>query len=97
MKEKDFQTKVLKKLRELPNSWWVKTNDRVTAGLPDIIGCIHGKFFAFELKTTSRVTALQAYTIAKISLTGAIAEIVTPTNWKEIYKNIKAIAEATKK
>lgn len=38
--EKDFQKRVLKQLRTIPKSFWVKTNDRVMLGLPDILGCI---------------------------------------------------------
>ncbi len=39
-----------------------------TAGLPDIICCIGGRFVAFEVKTPSgRLTKLQGITIQKIN------------------------------
>ncbi len=38
-----------------------------TAGIPDIIACIEGKFYAFEVKTSSgKLTKLQEITIEKI-------------------------------
>jgi sulfur transfer protein SufE len=84
--EKDFQKKVLKKLREIPHSWWVKLNDRVTSGLPDIVGCVAGVFIAIELKTKSKVTALQAYTLRKIDSANGQTFVATPDNWAEIYQ-----------
>ena len=48
-----------------------------TAGIPDIIACIGGRFFAFEVKTESgRVTKLQEATIRKILAAGGIASVV---------------------
>ncbi len=38
-----------------------------TAGIPDIIACINGRFVAFEVKTeTGKLTKLQEITIQKI-------------------------------
>lgn len=54
-----------------------------TAGIPDIIACIGGRFFAFEVKTeTGRLTALQEATIGKILATGGMA--VTVRSVKEV-------------
>lgn len=83
--EKDFQRGVLKKLRELPHSFWVKINDRVTIGLPDIVGSVAGIFVAIELKTRSKITPIQAHTLRKITESGGLAFVVTPANWKETY------------
>ena len=90
--EKDFQVRVLKKLRELPNSYFYKANDRTTAGIPDIIGCIAGIFFAFELKTKSKVSPIQAYHLRKIEDAGGQSFVVTPENWPKIYVFLKKIA-----
>lgn len=83
--ERDFQRAVLKKLREIPASWWVKINDKVTCGLPDIVGCVAGVFIAIELKTKSKVTALQAYTLRKIDGANGQTFVATPENWAEVY------------
>lgn len=83
--EKDFQAAFLKRLRLIPNSWWTKINDRVTVGLPDIFGCVAGWAVVIELKTRSKVTKIQAFTLRKIGNTGAHAFVVTPDNADEVY------------
>ena len=48
-----------------------------TAGIPDIICCIGGKFFAFEVKNEKgTVTKLQEATIDKIKAAGGTAAVV---------------------
>lgn len=49
-----------------------------TAGIPDIIACIDGRFYAFEVKQPSgRLTRLQEVTIEKIRAAGGVAVKVT--------------------
>lgn len=49
-----------------------------TAGLPDIICCIGGRFIAFEVKTpTGRLTKLQEIMIRKINAAKGVACKVT--------------------
>lgn len=83
--EKDFQASYLRRLRLIPQSWWLKTNDRVTIGLPDLFGFVAGWGVVIELKTRSKVTKIQAYTLGKIAKTGAHAFVVTPDNADEVY------------
>lgn len=98
MLEKDFQRFVLKKLREIPSTYWIKINDKVTAGIPDIIGCVAGIFVAIELKTKSKVTALQAYTLRRIDSANGQAFVANPDNWAHVYALIlKMAALAPKK
>ncbi len=48
-----------------------------TAGLPDIICCIAGRFVAFEVKTPgSKPTKLQEAMIKKIRAAGGVAHVV---------------------
>jgi len=48
-----------------------------TAGIPDIIACVNGRFYAFEVKTeTGKATELQKATIRKIQRAGGTAVIV---------------------
>ncbi len=90
--EKDFQRAVLNRLRSIPGSWWVKIRDQTTIGLPDIIGCVAGVFIAIELKTKSKVTAIQAYTLKRIDASGGITYVMTPDNAKEIYAYLDKVA-----
>lgn len=48
-----------------------------TAGIPDIIACIDGRFYAFEVKTpVGKTTALQEATLRKILACGGTAAVV---------------------
>lgn len=94
--EKDFQKKVLKRLREIPGTWWLKVNDRATVGIPDILGCVAGVFMAIELKTKSKVTPIQAYTLRRIERADGQTFVVHPGNWAEVLKFIMKLAELRK-
>ena len=48
-----------------------------TAGIPDVIACIDGRFYGFEVKTDEGTpTKLQLATIRKINAAGGIALVV---------------------
>ena len=48
-----------------------------TAGIPDVICCLDGRFFAFEVKTPEGVvTKLQERTIHRIKVAGGHAYVV---------------------
>lgn len=55
-------------LKEFPEIWFFKSSDRFTSGIPDIIGCFNGQFFAIELKRDEKsvATPLQLHTISQI-------------------------------
>lgn len=60
-----------------------------TAGIPDIICCISGDFFAFEVKTeTGKATKLQEATIQKIMDAGGIAVVVRSV--EDVQKALEA-------
>lgn len=90
--EKDFQARVLKRLREIPRSYFYKVNDRTTAGIPDIIGCVAGIFVAIELKTRSKVSPIQAYHLRKIGDAYGQVFVMTPGNFLEIFKFLQKLA-----
>lgn len=51
--------------------WFYKASDMNTAGIPDIIGCLSGRFFAIEVKMPNgRISDLQRYTLVKIQNAG---------------------------
>ena len=79
MAEKDIVQSILRYLKAVPDCFAWKTHGGMygTAGIPDIIACVNGRFFAFEVKTaTGKVTALQKATLQKILASGGTAEIV---------------------
>ncbi len=79
MKEADIVRAILKYLKTVPGcfSWKEHGGMYGTAGIPDIICCIKGRFVAFEVKTpVGKPTALQEATIRKILAAEGIAQIV---------------------
>lgn len=72
--ESQLTSKILKRLRTLRHSWWVKIpGGRFLGGVPDILGCVTGVFVAIEVKapeTGHALTLLQAETIRKIENAG---------------------------
>jgi len=79
MLEKDIVNKILRYLKTVPDCFCWKEHGGMygTAGIPDIIACIGGRFFAFEVKTeTGKTTALQDATIRKILSCGGHAFVV---------------------
>lgn len=75
MLEKD----IMKYLKTVPHCFCWKEHGGMygTAGIPDIIACVDGRFYAFEVKTeTGKATELQKATIRKIQRAGGMAVIV---------------------
>lgn len=69
MAERDIVAAILRLLKATPNCFCWKEHGGMygTAGIPDIIACINGRFVAFEVKTeTGKVTKLQEITIQRI-------------------------------
>lgn len=78
-KEADIVAAILRCLRTVPGCFAWKTHGGMygTAGIPDIIACIDGSFFAFEVKTAiGKATPLQETTIRKILAAGGTAAVV---------------------
>jgi hypothetical protein len=96
MLEKDFQRKVLARLRTLPRSWWTKVNDNTTTGVPDILGCVGPYFVALELKTKSTLSELQFINLQKLDRCEAQSFCVAPANWNEIFEYLKTLSAKSK-
>lgn len=78
--EKRITDCILAYLRSRPSTWRFKVGAGPfqVAGLPDIVGCTDGRFFAFEVKQPGKTaTPLQSATLAAIKRAGGIAETVT--------------------
>ena len=79
MKENDIVRAILKYLKTVSGCFAWKEHGGMygTAGIPDIIACINGGFYAFEFKTpVGKTTALQDATIRKIRKCGGQAFVV---------------------
>lgn len=97
MKEADFQDRCLRRLRALPGTYWFKLNDKTTIGMPDIVGSINGQFVAIELKTKTKVSKIQQYTLDKIEAAGGLAYVVKPENFDHVFISLSAASWALQK
>lgn len=80
MLEKDIVRAILKELRGA-GAFAIKTHGSPQfAGLPDIIGCLNGRFFALEVKRPGGyygVTDRQQAVLDQVTVAGGIAKVVT--------------------
>ena len=79
MKESELIRKISEYLKSVPDLFFWKEHGGMygTAGIPDIIACIDGRFFGFEVKTEDgKPTKLQEATIRKILAAGGTALVV---------------------
>ena len=77
--EKDIVKAILQYLRTIPRCFCWKEHGGMygTAGIPDIIACVDGRFFGFEVKTVDgKPTKLQEATIRRIQASGGTAAVV---------------------
>lgn len=68
-------------LEEWPGSWLVKIHGGPfqAAGIPDLVGCIEGRFVGLEVKLpddSSQATPLQSRTLAGIRRAGGLGAVV---------------------
>jgi len=62
------------------------------SGVPDIVGCYRGNFFAFECKAgKNKPTPLQDKNLSDIKVAGGIACVVNEDNMMDIEKILKGI------
>ena len=77
--EKDIVKAILQYLRTIPRCFCWKEHGGMygTAGIPDIIACVDGQFFGFEVKTVDgKPTKLQEAAIRRIQASGGTAAVV---------------------
>jgi predicted RecB family endonuclease len=77
--EKEIAAKILRYLKTVPRCFAWKEHGGMygTAGIPDIVACIDGRFYAFEVKTpVGKTTKLQEAAIRKILACGGTAVVV---------------------
>jgi len=77
--EKEIVSAILRYLKTVPRCFAWKEHGGMygTAGIPDIIACIDGRFYAFEVKMpVGKTTKLQEAAIRKILACGGTAVVV---------------------
>lgn len=93
MAEKEITNKILKYLKTVPSCFAWKEHGGMygTAGIPDIICCMNGRFIAFEVKTeTGVLSKLQEITIAKIKdAKGKAYKVTSVSEVREILENLE--------
>jgi len=59
------------------------------SGVPDIVGCYKGKFFAIECKAgTNKPTPLQYLNIEHIKQNGGVALVINEENVDSVYSTL---------
>ncbi|GHU73400.1 hypothetical protein AGMMS49992_11820 [Clostridia bacterium] len=94
MKESTIVAAILKYLRSINDCFCWKQHGGLygTAGIPDIIACIRGRFVALEVKSPPNdLTELQRVCIRKINAAGGIATKVTSVD--EVKRVIDMVTE----
>ena len=93
MFERDIVAAILRHLKTLPAcfAWKTHGNAYSTAGLPDIIACVNGRFVAFEVKTPNgRLTKLQEITLDRIrAASGAAHKVTSVSEVKNILNELE--------
>ena len=91
--EKNIVIAIKRYLKTVPNCFFWKEHGEMygTAGIPDLIICLNGRFVAFEVKTeTGVVSKLQEQTINKITAAHGIARVVRSVDEvEEIIKTLR--------
>ena len=84
--EKKVKTKVVAILKEFGAYYFYPvTGGYGASGVPDIVGCYKGNFFAVECKAgKGKTTALQEKNIANIYATGGTALVVNEDNIDDV-------------
>ena len=91
--EKKVKTKVVAILKELGAYYFYPfTGGYGASGVPDIIGCYKGRFFAIECKAGGgKTTALQDKNIAQIIAQGGLAIVVNEDNMEDVNELLRHI------
>lgn len=86
--EKKVKVKVVAILKEFGAYYFYPvTGGYGASGVPDIVGCYKGRFFAVECKAgKGKTTALQDKNIAQIIACGGLAMVVNEDNIEDVRR-----------
>ena len=97
MAERDIVAKIRNYLKTVPHCFFWKEHGGKygTAGIPDIIACINGRFVAFEVKTeTGKLTKLQEITLQKIrDAKGQAFKVTSAAEVAAILKELEVLPD----
>lgn len=95
-----FTEKVIKYLKSLDKCWYYKVFGGgmfQRSGIPDIIGCYNGMFFALELKAENgKPSELQLYNLDKINKAGGYGVLLYPSQFEEFKENFEYVCKKSK-
>lgn len=97
--EKAFENKIKKYLDTLPKEWHFKhwAGAYSKAGVPDIIGCVNGRFVGIEVKASNgKPSMLQIRNIKQINDAGGYARIIYPEQFDELKDDLQKISRGEK-
>ena len=91
--EKKVKTKVVAILKELGAYYFYPiTGGYGASGVPDIVGCYKGRFFAIECKAgKGKTTALQEKNLNNIMTAGGLAIVVHEDNMEDVNELLRYI------
>lgn len=91
--EAKVKKKVVDQLKSLGAYYFYPvTGGYGSSGVPDIVGCYNGRFFAIECKAgTNKPTALQQKNIDAIRTSGGAAIVVNESNMMEVIQWITSL------
>jgi Holliday junction resolvase len=86
--EKKVKTKVVAILKELGAYYFYPvTGGYGASGVPDIVGCYNGNFFAVECKAgKGKTTALQDKNLAQIKACGGLVTVINEDNIEDVRR-----------
>ena len=89
--EKKVQKDITDYLKTVPNLYFNKHSDRYVKGIPDILGCLQGKFFAIEVKREKggKIAPLQEVHQARITSCGG--HHIYATNKQQVVDFIESL------
>jgi len=90
--ENKFKDELKRKLNNFPNQFHFTKEALALRGIPDIVGCINGKFFVLEVKASkyAKRTALQTYILSKVDRSGGFGAFIYPENSEDILQKLYA-------
>lgn len=94
MLEKVFENKIKKLLKE-KQAYYVKFFGCgiTTAGTPDILACVNGRFIGIECKADNgRLSEMQRLKLKAIQNSGGIGIVAAPCAWYDVVKLINCIS-----
>ncbi len=95
-KEKAVKNAVVKILKEYKDLYYFYPvmGGYGASGIPDIVGCYYGRFFAIECKAgKGKTTALQEKNIAQIREAGGRVMVVNEDNIQDVRVRLDSIAD----